>query len=320
MSDLSANNLSKQRIQQLLAAVGSRPVDDNAQIQTTDYNWHQPHYFNHEQLKKLDDMAKKLATTTTEKFTCLCQSNFNTTITSITQLFSAELLKQGPDEQQDYFLTFETDKTHPCGAVGMPCQTAAAWAKYLLGDSETEGDSDKDLSQLEVSLLSDIGCGIIEALSDSHEAFNFHPANNFTKGQLALQLKGSEELCKITFNVKKADSENESAAYLLILCSELDTAAGKTASAGGPNALPPKEISKTIQQHIERIHVNVTAQLASTFLTFDQILNLQVDDIFLLGKRVDEPIEVMVDGRKVCHGWPAKSSGQYAVVFTEKLK
>lgn len=320
MNDTTANNLSKQKIAQLLAAVGTRPVEDNQQTQTTEHNWHQPHYFNSEQLKKLNDIGKKFATATAEKFRCLCKSDFNTTINSITQHFSAEFLKQEPNGQQDYFLSFGTSKTHLCGAVGMPCQTAAAWAKYLLGDSEAEGDSDKDLSQLEVSLLSDIGCGIIEALSDSYEAFDFHPASNFTKGHLTLQLEGLEELCKITFNVKKADSESESNAYLLILCSELDSAAGKTTSTDGANALSPKEISKTIQQHIEQMHVNVTAQLASTYLTFDQIFNLQVDDILLLGKRVDEPTEVMVDGRKIFRGWPAKTGGQYAIILTEKSK
>ena len=120
--------------------------------------------------------------------------------------------------------------------------------------------------------------------------------------------------------MKKADSEKESAAYLLILCSELDTVVGKTAFVGGPNAISPEEVSKAILRHIEQIQVNVTAQLASTQLTFNQVLNLQVGDILLLDKRVDEPMELMVDGRRVYYGLPAKSGDRYAVVFTEDIK
>src|SRR3972149_2100425 len=290
MSDTSANNLNRQKVQQLLAAIGSGPVEDNTQIQTTEYNWHRPHYFNLKQIKKLDDLAKKFTTAVAEKFACLCQSDFSVATASITQHFASEFRNQTSDRKQEYFLIFGRGQTHLCGVVGIPSHTAVVWARQVLGDSETEGDSDKDLSQLEVSLLSEIGSGIVEAFSSSYESFGFHPVNGFVRGQLLLILKGTEELCKIAFNAKKADSEKESAAYLLILCSELDTVVGKTASVGGPNAFSPEEVSKAILRHIEQIHVSVTAQLASTQLTFNEVLNLQVDDILVLDKRVDEPI------------------------------
>jgi len=320
MSDTDVDNLSRQKVQQLLAAVGSRPVEDNTQTQTKEYNWHQPHYFSTEQLEKLDDFAKKFATAISEKFTGLYQSDFEVTPSSVTQHFAAEFHNQTSDSLPEYFLVFGGDKTHLCGAVGMSSQTAAVWAKQLLGDSETGGDSDQDLSQLEVSLLSEIGSGIIGAFSGFCESFNFHPVNGFVKGSLPLQLNSSEELCKIAFEVKKADSENASAAYLLVLCSELDTVAEKRASVDKPGALSPEEVSKILQEHVEQMHINVMAQLASTQIAFDQILNLQVDDILVLDKRIDEPIELMVDGRRVYYGRPAKSAGRYAVIFTENLK
>ncbi len=320
MSDTGANNLSKQRIQQLLAAVGSRPAEDNTQVQTTEYDWHQPHYFSGEQIKKLDDFAKIFATAIAEKFASLCQSDFNVTVVSITQHFAAEFRNETSDSKQEYFLGFGTNQAQQCGVVGVPNETAVIWARQLLGESETEGESDKDLSQLEVSLLSDVASGIIEAFSGSYESFDFHPVDSVIRRELSLKLSGSEVLCRISFNVKRADSENASEAYLLMLCSELDIVAGKTESIGGPNALSPGEVSKAILQHIERMHVNVTAQLAETQLAFNQILNLHADDILVLDKRVNEPIELKVDGRGVYRGWPAKSAGQYAVVFKENLK
>ena len=45
MSSGVANNLSRKRMQQLLAAVGSTPKEDAAQIEATEYNWYDPHYF-----------------------------------------------------------------------------------------------------------------------------------------------------------------------------------------------------------------------------------------------------------------------------------
>jgi len=315
MSDPDTNNLSKQKIQQLIASVGSKPTEDNTQIQTTDYNWHQPHYFSIEELNKIDDFSKKFAMAIAGKFTSLCQNDFNVTIASVTQHFAAEFREQSPDSPPELFLPFSTNQNQLCGVVSIPLPTATVWARQLLGDSETADDSGKDLSELEMSLLSDIGSGIIEAFSSSYESLDFRPVQSFIKGQLPLKLKGPEELCKITFNVNKTDSENTSAAHILILCSELDPVAEKKASVSGHNKLSPEEVSKAILQHIGQMHVYVTAQLASTQLTLDQIFNLQVDDILILGKRVDEPIELMVDGQRVYYGWPAKSVGQYAVVL-----
>ena len=42
-------------------------------------------------------------------------------------------------------------------------------------------------------------------------------------------------------------------------------------------------------------------------------MNLQVNDIVILDKRVDEPIELVVEGKTVCYGWPGKSDDEYAV-------
>lgn len=318
MSNTLAGNLSRQKIQQLFAAVGSRPTEQTQQIQAAEYNWHQPHYFNSEQLKKLDDFAKKFATAVASKFACFCQSDFDVTITSITQHFAAEFLNQPPDTDQSYFLSFGADD-HPAGMVIIPPQTATVWTTQLLGDSASEENTGRKLSQLEESLLLDIACSIVETLSGMYKAFNFRPDKNVIKGQRPLELQNTKEVCKITFSVKKAGSENFSEAHLLILCSELEPAAGKAVSVSG-DGLSAQEVSKAILEHLQQIQVCVTVQLASDALTFDQILNLQTDDILVLNKRIDEPIELRVDGRTIWQGWPAKSEGCYAVVIKERDK
>jgi flagellar motor switch/type III secretory pathway protein FliN len=66
---------------------------------------------------------------------------------------------------------------------------------------------------------------------------------------------------------------------------------------------------------MQQMPVSITATLASTMLTFEEIINLRPNDILLLGKRIDEPMDLIVDNRIVSHGWPAKSEGRYAVVI-----
>lgn len=316
MSSALTNKFNREKIQQLLAAVGSRPTEDTTQIEATEYDWRQPHYFSSSQLKKLDDFTKKTAAMLTKKFTDLCHSSFNVTVASTTQHYADEFLGQTPESKNDdYHLAFGADRNHLCGIISIPSQTAATLVTQLLGDSESEKDSDKAFSQLEESLLLDIACAIVEILSGSYDNYDFHPTGSIVKGQLPIELRGTEELCRITFNVKKADSENSSEARLLISCETLDSIVGKTLQAAG--VFSAEDISKAVLDRLQEMPISVTARLGSVMLNFEEVMSLQADDILLLDKAIDEPVELIADGRVLFHGQVAKSTGRYAMVITK---
>ncbi len=313
----AANNLSKEKIQQLLIAVGSGPMEDTTGIEATEYNWNKPHYFDRKQLNKLDNFTKKVAKTITVKFVDFCHSEFDVTVASTKQHFAAELIDQAMESgQDDYYLAFGTGQDHHCGLISIPTKTAFIWATQLLGDPESEEeDSGRDLSQLEESLLSDLLSALIEAFSQ--KIWDFQPARNIVRRFFPLELKGTEELCKITFDVKKSDQEKSSEAYILTLCSELETAVGKAEQAVG--GFSAEDISKAILGHMQQMPVCITAQLASTMLTLEEIMSLEVGDILLLDKKVNEPIELITSGRTALLGRPAKLAGKHALVITELL-
>ena len=81
MSNTATHNLSREKIQQILASIGSQKVDDSDKVEAAEYNWHQPHCFSSAQLKKLDDFTKKVAQSCAGKFAQLYNSDFNVTIT-----------------------------------------------------------------------------------------------------------------------------------------------------------------------------------------------------------------------------------------------
>ena len=313
----AANNLSKEKIQQLLTAVGSGPKEDTTGIEATEYNWNKPHCFDRKQLNKLDNFTKKVVKAMTVKFVDFCHSQFDVTIVSTKQHFAAELVDQAIESgQDDYYLAFGTDQSHPCGLISIPTKTAFIWATQLLGDPESEEeDSGRDLSQLEESLLLDMLSALIEVFSQ--KIWDFQPAGNIVRRLLPLELKGTEELCKITFDVKKTDQEKSSEAYFLILCSELETVVGKAEQTVG--RFSAEDISKAILGHIQQMPVCITAQLDSMVLTLEEIMSLEVGDILLLDKKVDEPIELITSGRTALLGRPAKLAGKHALVITELL-
>jgi flagellar motor switch protein FliM len=238
------------------------------------------------------------------------------TVASITQHYVNDFLNLSSDNgQKDYCILFGAGAERMCGFIGMSEQAALNWARQLLGDSESEKESGKDLSQLEESLLLDLVSALVEVFSDLNESFDFHSEKSIVKGRWPLEADGTEELCKISFDVKKAGSEKGSEAYFLILCNELEPVAGKAAQDS--TGFSEEDISRVILEHLYKMPVLVTGQLAFTMLTFEEIMNLQVDDILLLDKRVDQPTELIVDGRTFCYGHPAKSAGNYAVTITD---
>jgi len=315
MSSQAATSLSREKVQQLLRAVGSKAEEDTSQVDAPEYNWREPHYFNKMQLTKLDDFAERFASTTAAKFSDFCRSEFEVTITSVSQHFADEFLQSSDGRREEHFLPFGTDEEHLCGFVAVPEQTTLVWAKQLLGDSESDNSSNKALSSLEESLLLDLTSALIEVFFSPYPTCDFRPADNIVRGRWPLDINSTQELCKISFDVKKVGAKDGSGAYFLISCRELEPITGKTTQVA--EDFSANEISRAVLTHMQEIPVTVTARLASTTLTFEEMMNLQVDDVLLMDKKVDQPAELLVDGQRICYCWPVKSAGRYAVTIAE---
>ncbi|MHC4708772.1 MAG: FliM/FliN family flagellar motor switch protein [Planctomycetota bacterium] len=313
MSSVSTENLNKEKIQQLLASVGSQPAEDSTQIEASEYNWQEPHCFTREQLSKLDEFTKTMCKTMAAKFSTLCPGELSVTIDAVTQQFADKLVAELSGSKQDnYYLAFGDDPDNPCGLIGVPAETAFAWATQLLGDSGPQQDTSRDLSQLEESLLLDIASAMVEALCEAHPGTAFQPAKTLVKRLLPIELQGTEELCKMTLTVTKAASDTTQA-NILILCAALEPIVGKAAQ--DISKFSAADTSKALREHLEQTNVSVAAQLAATELPLKELISLCAEDVLVLEKRIDEPLEVIVEGRPILEGRVAKSAGKYAVVI-----
>jgi flagellar motor switch protein FliM len=316
MSNNVCDNLTREKIQQLLSAVGSNPKDESSQIDAVELNWSEPHYFNSEQLEKIELFIQNLTSTIAKKFTDFCRGQFEVTIVSTKQYFTDDFINRSADDgNQYYYLPFDNENGQRTGILGMTEKTASLWTKQLLGDTDPKENEQKELSQLEKSLLSDLACAVVRAFSQSHSSFNFSPANNLVYKQWPLDSHSTQELFQISFSVKQTDEKNDTQAFFLVPCSSLNAVVGM-AKKTGPE-LSRENISQIILEHLGQTSVCVTAQLGRTELSFEEIMELQVNDILLLDKKVDEFVELFVDERKVCSGWPVQSDGRYAIAIAE---
>ncbi|MGA2093429.1 MAG: hypothetical protein ABSH16_08500 [Sedimentisphaerales bacterium] len=299
----SLNNPGRARIQQLLAAIGSRQQDDGSKIETSAYDWHQPHFFSTQQRKDLAGFCERSAAVIAQKFGALCRQNFEVTISSLSEHFAGQFLGQessGAGQTQNptnYYLPFGLAQSREgkptaeesCGFVSIPPQTALIWTTQLLGDTDSKENAVGPLSELETSLLFDICSLIVQALTETSDGkAGFRVAADNMSNRLPLALKGEEEFCKITIQVKKplvsakpgppkgevspkADAPGAagggsagSECHILVLCEKLVPVLSDTQASTKFSA---KDITQAIQSHIETIPVPITAQLASVPVT-----------------------------------------------------
>jgi flagellar motor switch protein FliM len=324
MTRKTDNKTSRTKMQQLLAAIGSRQTDASKNMDVPPYDWYQPHCFNGAQMKKLSALTAKLATCLAAKFGALCQKCSEVAIVSTSEHFSAQFIGQGQTDQDDkskgpvnYYLPFASGQEEPCGFVSIPPQTALVWTTQLLGDTESKENTTRPLSDLEVSLLFDMAKLIVDAISAAAEKISFRNTSTAVMDRLPLQLKGTEEFCKITFKMKKQDSETASEAHILILCDKLIPLVTDSTQAAGK--FSDKEIVRAMQNHIEKIAIPITVQLATVAVTLEEALNLSPGDILILDKKIDEPVHLLVNGKAIFRGRCAKSAGHYAIAITEPV-
>jgi flagellar motor switch protein FliM len=317
MTDASVHHLSRAKIQRLLTAVGSTTAQAQVQPQpeATEYNWRDPHYFTEDQRNRLAAVMSQVAALLSESFVHFYGTESNVTPVSITQHYAGDLDQQIKLEHS-FCLTFGPDAKHPCGFLAVDTETALNWVTLLLGDSQTENDPERRLSALEESLLSDVVVAATEAfLGSLRPQVECTHGANVAKGFPAVSYQSTDEICVIVFAVKSADASKTSQMCFVLPCRTLAGLVGKSVQAAAKTT--PEEIERIMMEHLQQMPVTVTAKLSSTWLSFEEALDLGQGDIVLLDKRIDEPLDLIIDNHTIFQGRPARSGGQYAVLITQ---
>jgi flagellar motor switch protein FliM len=311
----SINHLGSTRVARLLAAIGSIPAANAVPPQTSPYDWRDPHSFNADQQSRLTPIMGQVAARMAEIFARAHGGACEVSLKALTPHFAGDLCHH-LDLDRDYCLAFAPDKGQPCGFASIPPQTTMTWVTWLLGDAEANRAPARALAPLEESLLSDLFTAVLDAfLAPLRAVHNLRPAAPLCHGQPDIQFELTEEVARIVFQVKNADAGEPCEVAFVVPCRYLATLAGKTMPV--TPKVTPQELSHALREHLQEVPVTVRAVLASTTLTFQEVLDLGPGDILLLDKSVDGPTEVILDGRTVFRGRPARSDGQYAVVILE---
>ena len=313
MTTLSTDNLSSAAVSSLLAAIGGTKAPDDVMGEVRPLDWRHPRYFDPEQRNRIAAVMTQVAAVLSERFAHFCNHPFDVSVTSIAEHFGGDLHRLiVPDES--FCLTFGPNPNQTAGLLAVSTPTAFAWVTLLLGDSESQANTNRVLSTLEQSLLSDLMTALVEAfLPLLRPQKDMKPASQIVKGLPSAPFEVTQEISTIVFQVKKPDTEGTQDITFVLPCGILAPLVGKSIPT------PPKssadELSRLLMEHLQEMPVRITATLGSSWLHFAEALALNPDDVLLLDKAVGVPIELRINDRPAfwCH--PAQCDGQYAVLI-----
>lgn len=311
----SLDHLGKAKIQQLLAAVGSAPVQEQTAGNAAPYDWRDPHYLNADQHNRLAAVMSQAAARFADILTRFFRHDFDVSPTAVTQHFAGDLPRL-LDPNSSYCVTFSPEKGPSCGFLATTSQTTVTWASRLLGDAEAAGDPNRSMSSLEESLLSDLVAAVLDAFLASlrpHETLQGE--GRLSKGRPNIPFDRTEEICKVVFRVKESDKEESTDLTFILSCSRLAALVGKSVAPAARTT--PQELSQTLMEHLYQMPVTVQARLATAQIGFQELLDLGPGDILLLDKPIHEMVVLTVENRTAFQGRPAQSGGRYAVLIRE---
>jgi flagellar motor switch protein FliM len=309
------SHLNSSNFLRFLATAGSDHAGDAAPADAPKYNWRSPRYFNEDQYNRLAAVMSQVAAAIGAGLARFFNRELSVVPASIAQHFAGGLRDLGIAEGR-YYLTFAAGKDKASGFLSITAETALRWVRRLLGDAGSETDPNRSLSSLEESLLVDLVTAVMDAfLSPLRAHQELRPGERLVKGNPAVRFEPAQEVCMIVFAVTDGESNEKDEVVFLLPCSLLAPLVGKSRQA--VQQMSPEELSRTLMEHVQQMPVTVTARLACTTLSFEELLDLSKDDVLLLDRSLDEPIELLVEDRIVFRGRAARSGGRRAAVITQ---
>lgn len=308
---------SVERLRKILGKLPVKKQEEPDLPNCEDYNWRKPNYFSAEQLEKLNVFSKSLATQITIKLKKYYRQGLETEFDSVAQLFSQDL-KSLPDEEKNYCLSFTDEPGDIFGYVLVPQKTAGTWTRQLLGDSHNEGDGNSQLSSLERSLLHDIAAELVYSLTSSVARSSIKPQGCITDDVFVMNFENGLEVCKITFKFKISGSEEQFVFSYLLPCEQItDSVLIQGDKKSKPEPIVFKEM---VIENLKHIKIPLTATLCKQSFNLDDILSLEVDDVIMLDKSINDTIDVFAMHKKLFSGTIAKNEGNYAVMISKIKK
>ncbi len=311
------NTLTLAKLRQLVSSARGTQTQDEPDIEVEEYDWIKPHHFSPDQLGAFDIFARKMESHIASTFETLCHGGFELNIASHEQhlatRLSTDILENMPNH---YFLPFNTVGCPPGGFMSMAPATAVSLVGYMLRDVEFNTDPDRQLSNLEESILLDIVSAIIDSAQKAFIQAGgpvMDGISQFIKGEWPLTPAQMDDMFCI--NIQITDERDSIELVLTVPATAMEPVLGVKQTR---EVIEPDKMPNYIMDNIKSASVEVQARLTHTLMSLNDIMNLEPGDVVTLKKKTNEPMDVLLNNRQCFKAYPATTSGKYSIMITER--
>lgn len=318
---LSEKTISRQRLQQMLNR--RRPEPDKGPSEGADaplFDWTCPHHFGPQEWFLMKNLGKKIAAYIEKAMGFICLEEPKVTLKKISQQFAYVLAEQSlRQEKTQYFLPLQAQAKVPDGFLNIQSDTAAVLVAQLLRDSDAQIGQNGQLSTLEESILQDgvlvITDAFISAMLEYGET-TIKRSDRLVRSDWPLDARQMQDLVGFVFDIAFPKQTVE--ITILFLAEAMDPAIGIAPRV--QKTINSVELSKLIVRQLSDVPVEVTAQLCTSTIRMEDLMRLEQGDVLVLGKKTDEPAEVLLNNKLSFQAWPANCEGKLGLVIAQVKK
>jgi flagellar motor switch protein FliM len=184
----------------------------------------------------------------------------------------------------------------------------------MLHDPEAAVSQEGEFSALEETILMDVATILFTPLDDvlaEQIKLKVQPSGQPVRGDWVMRTRILEDLCELSFTARFGEKE---IVFSLILESVLlDSYVGIKTPTVTSSALS----SVRILERLRGAPVSVCAHISTEMIGLGDLAQLEPGDVLVLNKKVNTPLQVLLNGRGCFQAYPAEQKGKLSLVITE---
>lgn len=310
------NGVSREKLQRMLCRLSKQAVPEEPVSGATEFDWTTPHHFGPEAGHQLEGLSRRVTLAFQKCFEEATQKAAEVMHNRTCEHYANRLSEQLAVPTGPYMATVMNESQRRIGFFLIPFETAVFLVAQTLHDPEAAVGQDGQFSALEESILADILTLFTDALAavlGEYAQVALRSGQPPLRGEWRIDARDLDDLCELSYLMKWKDQFYP---FSFVLESGLlDSFAGQPVYF---KTLPPEKTRACLLEQVRRAPVLVKAVICAASLHFRELVELEPGDVLLLGKKIREPMDVLVNGQFCFQAYPACQDGKAALVITEQ--
>jgi flagellar motor switch protein FliM len=324
-----AEALSQSQIDELLQRMKSgAPVESEPEERIKTYNFASPKKFTKDQLKSLNNFLETFARIVSSYFTNALHSICEVNVSQLEEQRYFEFNNAIPDSTLVGIIGFEPENSsfgETTLLLEFPTSFGYMLIDRLMGGSGEPTILQRDFTEIEIALLDHVMQKVSKTMKDAWQTY-FPLETDFkgiqTNGRLIQAFSPQDIVLIVSFDIK--EEFYEGTANLCMPADKFEEVIGNLSqkySQGTRQQDQDKEQKKQelLMDYLKRSDLNIEAYLDRCTMSFEEVTDLRVNDVLMLNKRIDDDIEVHIEGMPWYSARMGESNNRKAIKLVKSL-